>query len=406
MKISTIIDGNVISGTILLDQIESKTIILKHKHIDAGAVKYIELSSSVINPTSNIVEFSFLNPHYFIDLYIEVDDVLHQVMETADEYKQEATNPINDYQYTEINSDRSDIEVEITEEVIREKTKEYNILSHSPYINLVEMDEMSINGHFLYNTINGLSFDLTDETKTISTEIFDLNFSTELTIAIKSKEEPLNVRLILVNPNGNESEVYLVDSYELYNSFCYSTNIISSVQEARVEIDYNSSGYKSIRIEDIFIGKSSQHFESDNKDQRELFSEEIEIHPTTSFVFTFERLPTFGLSNLINIIDENDNGYKMQFSNSRIRMVRIEDGQSSQIIMSDAVDNTKQIAIVISEVNIKMYSDGNKVKEVPFNPILNVGTYISEIGGQLNEPDIDSNVELSVVVSNKNPFDD
>jgi hypothetical protein len=107
---------------------------------------------------------------------------------------------------------------------------------------------------------------------------------------------------------------------------------------------------------------------------------------------------------LLNIVAGLD-GLKVQFSNSKIRVVKVVDGSVAQTVMSTTVANDKTIGVVISDFDLKIYSDQEEIKSVAFNTPLSSGNYTAEIGAADTEPDLDCNAILNLTVSNKNSFE-
>jgi hypothetical protein len=405
MKISAIIDGNVVSGTILLDNLDPLTIKLKHKYNDAGVFKYLILNTVSCQPQKEVFDYSFLNPNYFTELYIDVNGTVQQAMDPnvgVEEF--EVSNPINDYVFTE-NQIPEVADIVVKEEIIRDDIQEFVALSHFPAPNLIDMEDLVVNDHFIFDEDRKLRFDVTTVTKTIRTEVFDLDTGAEITVAIQGTE-PSACRLILINHRGEERTVNMTGMYSILDRHCFSSAVVSSTKDARVEVDYDAafSGVKSVYIDDLYVGRTAQYFEAEAMDVREIIEDVIKISPITSLVFEFDRLPPFGLRNLLDV-KSGDNGIKIQLSNSRIRVAKIVDNNPTQIIMSNTVPNDKQIGIVISDVDLKMYSDGNLVKTVSFSTPIPMGDYTAEIGASEQEPDYDSNAEIKLTVSNKNSFE-
>jgi hypothetical protein len=405
MKISAIIDGNVVSGTVLLDDLNPLSIKLKHKFVDAGVTKYITLATVNFQPQIDFLDFSFLNPHYYTSLFIDINGELQQVMESTMEGEEEfeVENPLNDYVFT-TNQIPEVTEVMVKDEVLDNDIQDFEGLSHLAAPNLVEMEDVSVNGHFTYNE-GIIRFDVTDTLKTVGTEVFELGNASEITIAIDGTQ-PSECRLILINHRGEERVLNMSNPYQLFDRTCYSSAVVSSTKEARVELDYPRSfdGYRRVEIRNIYIGKTAQYFEADDMDTREVVKHNIAVHPITCFVFNFERLPPFGLRNLLNIVAGLD-GLKVQFSNSKIRVVKVVDGSVAQTVMSTTVANDKTIGVVISDFDLKIYSDQEEIKSVAFNTPLSSGNYTAEIGAADTEPDLDCNAILNLTVSNKNSFE-
>ncbi len=412
MKISAIIDGNVVSGTVLLDNLDPLTIKLKHKHNDAGVIKYLIMATVNCQPKKEIFDYSFLNPYYYTDLFVDVNGTMHPVAEPAgedeDSYEEfEVQNPINDQIYTSNQIPEVD-NILIVEEVITSNIQEYVALSHFAAPNLVEMEDLSVNEHFVFDDERKLRFDVTATTKTVKTDIFDLNHSPEVTIAIDGTE-PSRCRLILINHRGEEMTLNLTGTgkYEMLGRHCFSVPVISSTKDARIEVDYDTSitGIKQVYISDLYVGKTAQYFEADDMDVREIVEDTIKIHPITCIIFEYDRLPSFGLRNLLDVRDADSNGIKIQFSNSKVRVSKMIADAPAQVIMSNVVPNDKYIGVVITDVELKIYSDGNEIKTVPFTSPLAMGEYTTEFGASETEPDQDSNTEIKVIVSNKNSFE-
>lgn len=402
MKISAIINSNSVSGTILLDNLDPISITLKHEYYDAGVKKYLTLSSVNCQPNSNIFDYSFLNPHYYTSLYIDVNNTMQRVMETEEDEEFEVENPINDHIYTE-NQIPEVEDVVITEIPMQ---NEFSALSHSEAPNLIDMEDISVTGHYTYTEDKGLRFDVTTGIKTVKTDVFELNHSSEITMAIESKVSASRARLVLINHKGEERVISLGAPYNLLGRFCYSTSITSSTKYGRLEFDYDPAfvGIVSIYVGDIYAGKTAQYFEADDMNKREIVTELINCHPTTCYLFDFDRLPSFGLRNLLCVHD-GYNALKIQFSNSKVRIVKVINGANNQTILSSSVSNIKQIGVVVSDVDLKIYSDSNLIKTVSFTTPISVGEHPTDIGAAESDQDHDSNTPIKLTVSNKNSFE-
>lgn len=401
MKISAIIDSNVVSGTVLLDDLSPLTIKLIHRYTDSGVAKNLILNTVTCQPQKTVFDFSFLNPYYVESLFVEINGEMQSVMESGiGEDLDDVSNPINDGIYTQ-----NDIpvlsEVEELVQVLPDPlAQEFTTFSHSAAPNLIEMEDYSANTHFICDN-SGMRFTVNGST-IVASDVFELKHSTELTIAIKG-DSPDQVRLVLINQAGNERCIEIDSSYELHGRTCYSTSIVSSTYEARIELVYNSIEARNIRIEDIYVGKTAQFFGTENTDQRVVEEKEIETYQVTGYIFDFDRIPNFGLRNILSFVGPS--GIRIQLSNSRIRLQKIVNNTSVQTIMSPVVSNTSQIGVVVTDYDVKMYSDGELVKKVQFQSPTEPGNYTVELGACLLDPDYDSNAELKTIITNKNPFE-
>jgi len=402
LKISAIIDSNVVSGTILLDDLSPLTLTLIHRYIDSGVAKHLTINTVNCQPHKTVFDFAFLNPYYVENLFVDVNGTLQEVMQPGTDQLDDTPNPLNDQVYTENQIPvLAEVEILEVEPVMRDFNQEFEALSHSPAPNLINMEDYSANSHFIFDdkgirfTANGLV--------TIASDVFELNHSSELTVAILG-DAPNKARLVLINQSGQERIVLLESPYDLYDRKCFSTSVVSSTMEARIELDYETeTDARNIRIKDIYVGKTAQYFESPDMDNRVVKEVDITTYTSTSFIFDFERLPPFGLRTLLDFIDPS--GLKIQFSNSRVRVSKRVNGTVTQTIMSPIVDNTKQIGVVIDDFGLKIYSNNIVVKETQFEMPVEPGDYAASLGSTPSDPDYDSNTVLKLVVVNKNPFE-
>jgi hypothetical protein len=402
LKISAIIDSNVVSGTVLLDDLSPLTLKLVHRYVDSGVVKYLTINTVDCQPQKTFFDFAILNPYYVDHLYVDVNGVMQEVMTPRMEDQNITLNPINDYIYTQNQiPELREVEVLEVDPMIREYEQRFTLISHSPAPNLISMEDYSASSHFKYDELGGIRFTVSNNV-VVASDVFELNHSSELTIAIKG-DAPKEVRVVLINQSGKERIITVSDSYQLYGRTCFSVSIVSSTLEGRVEFDYNSeSGSRNVRIEDIYVGKTAQYFEADDN-TRVVNTKEITTHPTTGYVFDFDRLPNFGLRTLLDF--RGSNGIKIQFSNSRVRVSKKVGGLVTQTIMSPVISNTEQIGVVVDDAGLKIYSSGAKVKDVQFQSPIEPGDYEVDIGASTEDPDYDSNTTLNLIIVNKNPFE-
>ena len=388
-----------------MDDLSPLTLKLVHQYVDSGVAKYLTINTVNCQPQKAIFEFAFLNPYYVENLFIDANGTLQAVMEPGTEQLSVTQNPINDHVFTQNQIPvLAEVEILEAEPIIRDFKQEFSILSHSPAPNLITMEDYSASSHFIYDETSGLRFTV-NNTVIVASDVFGLNHSSELTIAIKG-DAPNRARLVLINQSGQERVVQMGPPYQLYGRTCFSSSIISSTLEARIELDYDvdcETGARSVRIVDIYTGKTAQYFESNDNSIRVVNTEDIATYPSTGYIFDFERLPNFGLRTLLEF--QGTDGIKIQFSNSRVRVCKKVNGSVTQTIMTPVVSNLEQIGVIIDDTGLKIYSGGTIVKNVQFQSPTEPGDYEVDIGASTSDPDYDSNTLLNLVVVNKNPFE-
>lgn len=399
MKVSSVIDKNTISGTILLDKICELNIKLLHEINNSGVKKYIILDSVTVNPSNKYFDYSFLNPAYYSNLFVDVNNTKYSVLEPEIEYTSES-NPLNDRIYTE--SELPDLDnVVISDENIENSSNDFGyMLSHSSVSNLVDINSFTSNYHIAKN--DNISFDINND-MTVSANL-KLNFAPEITIALNG-DKPNSVKLYLINSRGDERLVSNFTEYFIDNNFCYSGPITSSTKNARIELTYPKDEFKlkTARINSILVSNISQYF---GKSNAERYVDSVQVSTTKKmmYVFNSDMFPMFGLRTILSLGDSN-NGHVVQISNGKILFKSIKNGLTSQLLTSNKVSSQINIGIFISSTNTIIYSNGEAVKDTNDDLSIDCGTYTASIGCIPSDQDFDSNSKISFSVYNRDIYE-
>lgn len=396
MKVSSILDKNVVSGTVLLENILPLHIVLQHKVSFNGVDKYIDLNSVDVVPNSKYFDYMFINLHYYTNLYIDINGQKFEVIEggLSDD---ESINPLNNRMYTEINDE---IEQEIT--VVNSELYEpliETVLNHSPMVNLSSLSSFNSTGHFLHDNINGLRADVTKNDLILSNTI-NINNSTEVTIAITG-DKPDVVKIYNVRTSG----LTLINNqryYELDSKHCYTTNIINPTEDIEVQLIYlkNFQEFKSIYIEDFFISNVSQYVPSEPQTRSDIILES-NLPESHHFVFNYKMIPNFGLRTIASIYNDNTN-LLIQASNSKLLFTKLIDDiiYYSEIISNINISGSTVLSIYQNPEVTKFYINNSLVKTVLDDLSISGPVNIS-LGRDSNQQH-DSNSEIKIAVYNEN----
>lgn len=400
LKVSAVIDRNVVSGTVLLDSIVPLDIKLLHEMNYNGIKKYIILDSVVVQPSQKFFDYSFLNPTYYTNLLVDVNNTKYVVLEPDIEYT-DSSNPTNDRIYITAELPKLD-DIVVSEIPIEQDFQDFGIrLSHSAITNLVNFDAFYSAQKMLNDPINKIRFDVIKENVIVSNN-FLLNFAPEITISIAGNK-PDQVRLVLINARGNERLVTNFWEYNSYTNFNYSAQLTSSTKNARLELVYLTdefAGYRTIKIQDVIVGRVSQYFGQKLAD-RFLDSAQLVINKNIMYTFTSDFFPMFGLRTLLIVGDAN-NGHIVQVSNGKVLFKKLLNGAVySTTMTSDLVSLPLKVSVFISDTNTKIYINDIEVKNTIGDLSLPSGTYTAYVGASNIDQDFDSNAQISFSAYNK-----
>lgn len=407
MKISAVIDKNVVSGTILLDSIVPLDIKLLHEINYNGVKNYVILDSITVQSSQQYFDYSFLNPTYYTSLIIDVNNIKYTVLEPDIEYTG-SSNPTNDRICTQAELPAElpkSNDIAISEIPIIKDFQDFGVrFSHSSISNLINIDDFISNQHMLNDSTHKIRFDVYNADVVLSNK-FVLNFAPELTISI-SGNKPDQVKLFLINARGEERLVTNFWEYSSYNNFNYSSQITSSTKNARLELIYlkdQFNGLKSIKIQDVVVGRVSQYF-GEKLANRLIDSVQLTINKDIMYTFESEFFPMFGLRTLL-IVGDSVNGQVIQISNGKVLFKRlINDVVYSSIITTSLISQPLKVGVFVNDLSTKIYINDSEVKSVVGDLSLPSGIYTTYIGASNVDQDFDSNAKISFSAYNRNLY--
>ncbi len=403
MKVSAVIDKNVVSGTILLDSIVSIDLKLVHETSHNGIKNYIILDSVSVTPSQMYFDYSFLNPHYYTSLFVDVNGIKHPVLETDIEYTGES-NPTNDRIYQQNELPELD-DVVIEEQSMKNSFQEFgSILSHSDYVNLLDFSKFKSDHHTLYDSQMKLRFDVTTQDVVIYNK-FVLNQAPEVTITVEGTK-PDFVRLVLINSLGNERILNIADAYEAYGCWNYSSFVTSSTTDARVELVYlkdQFKEYRTVKIENALVAKVSQYFGASSA-TRTLSSVDVHLEQKVMYSFKAEHFPRFGLRTLLCI--GNSEKHVIQVSNSKVLFKKISQGEVVySTVTSDLIGNDLKVSVYVDSEVTRIYIKDELSKEVLGDHTIPAGVYNAIVGATEMDQDYESNTAISFSVYDQDLYE-
>lgn len=404
MRVSATIDRNVISAHFLLDDFSPVQVVLKHRYEDQGISRDLPIHTSTIIPTSLETTVKIINPHYVYNLYLQIGGTDYRVMDGTTDDAEITENPINDFIYTQNQVVLPEpFEVVISEPIMKVEAQTAEGFSHSAVVNLLDMADLSADKSFILS--NGVfTFDVTDRDVVLKTDVIDWNHAPEITVSILANHAPDQVRLILINSRGAERVKILNQPYDLFGRVNYSDLITSSPGAIRVEMVFlkSTSGYRSIRIEDIFIGKINQYVESP-VEGRNVYKPEFTFTGLDTITFSSDYWCPWGLRVLISDIDTDGNGWKLFLSNRKLLVRKIE----NHMVISNSYSTIltqNTFGVVCSPQYLRIYDGNTLSKSFVGNYSFEAGTRSIEVGACEKDPDHDLNANLRVAVFSGNRY--
>lgn len=404
MRVSATIDRNVVSAHFLLDDFSPVEYVLKHRYEDQGITRDLQIHSAIINPTTLDTNVKIINPHYNYNLYLQIGGNEYRVMDGTTGDIELTENPINDKIYTQNQVVLPEVfEVVVSEPVMKVESQTAEGFSHGVVDNLLDMADLAADKPFVYSRGN-FTFDVTDSDVTVKTDVIDWNHAPEITVSLKTGQKPDIVRLVLINSRGTERTKVMTSSYELFGRLNYSELIVSSPGAIRLEFVYkkDASGYKAIRIEDMFVGKINQYVET-TSDERYVHKQEITFTGLDTLTFNSDYWCPFGLRVLISDVDTNGTGIKVFISNRKVLVRKMENGTAISNSYSPALSQDT-FGIVCSPQYLKIYDGNTMIKSFVGAYSFVPGTRMVEVGACESDPDHDLNANLRVAVFSGNRY--
>lgn len=403
MRISAVIDKNIISGTILLDSIVPLDLKLIHEISHNGVKNYIILESVTVQPNKKYFDYSFLNPPYYTNLFVDVNGERQEVLDPQIEYTTDS-NPTNDRIYVESEMPLLD-DVVIEEIPIAQGFQDFGTLfSTSSVTNLLNMANFKSASHIVYDATNRLRFDVTKTDVIISNDII-ISQSPEITISVQG-DKPDQVRLYLINARGEERLVSNFHEYLAYGNHNYSAQIVSSTMNARLELVYLKNQYsefRSIKIQNIIVGRISQYFGQETAVRK---VESVTAHVSKEVMYTFatQHFPMFGLRTLLTIGD-TINKHIVQISNGKVLFKKVlSDETELSVISSSVITNPLKVSVYVSDIITKIYIDDIEVKSVINDLSIPIGDYTAFVGASELDQDYDTNAPISFSIYDRNLY--
>lgn len=396
MKVSCILDKNVISGTVLLDSILPVYMILQHKISFNGIDKYIDLKDVSINPTNKFFDFMFINPHYYTSLFLDVNGTKYEVIEGIEDST--TKNPNDDSIYTEVNREIEIDDISVVNSEMFEPLQQ-TFFNHSTISNLSNLSNFKSTSHFLYDVKKGLRADIT-KNDLILTNRLNINNATEITISVNG-DKPDIVKVYNVRTSGltiiNNQRYYEYDS-----KHCYTLNILNPTEDIEIHLVYNKNfeEFRSVYLKDFFVANIPQYV---NKNSSERVYTEFEYYLPDPYllVFDYEMIPNFGLRTLASIRNDNIK-ILIQSSNSKLLYTKLIDDiiYYSEVISNANISNKTNISVYQDDSTTKFYINSVLVKTVVDNLSID-GLVTIAIGSSDDNQYNDCNCEINFAVYNE-----